>query len=395
MAPSKKLKNEATDDPELKGRKAAWKPALSTPFAHRWPEIPDEVGHQFLRELLTLLEDRSGPNDSECSGNPLVPPHTAQSEHQASTIEEKCPLGTARRISQSTHMVELRSGKKLAIPDYVPPRRSKFYGKNLGKEPPNPAPLSNKRFSVLSGINSTTKAMEKEIRQTREAVPRSFLASPPTMAQDGHNIPGSEVTKDPCCQPLSFIFVCRKDINPASLVDHLLPTVANLNRSRLHSGYSGADPLAGQRSAILIPLPEGAENLIAGALGLKKAAVVALQGEDARMCSLSQLAGKHIKPVLPPNPNGSPNHADGEPSTVLANESMGLFPTHVKHYKTTVPTDMRKHQAERSERKKQIKAAKRKRNDQDVAPVTTDDAPTKTASKSEIHPPDPVTPAPG
>ncbi|KAA1087272.1 hypothetical protein PGT21_027683 [Puccinia graminis f. sp. tritici] len=368
MAPSRNLKGEPTDDLELNGRKVVWKPVLSTPFIIQWPEISDQVGNQFLEELVKFLDGRDDSDNLGCtqSHNPSVAPCINQSKNPNGKTEEQCFLKASRRTPRLAHVVQLRSGKKVEIPDYVPPKRSKFH--DLGGDSPDTASLINKPLGrVVSGINSTTKELEKEIQQKREAIPHTYFENSSIMEQHPSSISTSRLLENSSCPQLSHVFVCRKDINPVSLVDHLLPTVANLNQSRLQSESSSAEDFVPPPLVFLISLPKGAEKVIAGALGLKRAAVVALKGEDARMCALSQLARQHVKPVLPPSHTRSPIGSDATPYNMIPNESVVLFPTHIKHYKTTIPTDLRKHHLERSQSKKQRKYAKKEKNDQDVA----------------------------
>ncbi|KAI9609775.1 hypothetical protein KEM48_002753 [Puccinia striiformis f. sp. tritici PST-130] len=91
------------------------------------------------------------------------------------------------------------------------------------------------------------------------------------------------------------------------------------------------------------------------------AAVVALRGEDVRMSALSPMAREHVKPISSPSCITSAHKSEGHPS--IANKGgVLLLPTHVKHYKTSLPTDMRKHNLERTESRKQHKIAKLERN---------------------------------
>ncbi|PLW50191.1 hypothetical protein PCASD_01854 [Puccinia coronata f. sp. avenae] len=346
MAPSKNAKGNAIEDDELKGRRVVWKPVLSTPFTYRWPEVPDEVGNQFLVELLRLLDNHEESHDSEQSPSSNI--SRSQDKTQLGHLEgDKHRLG----LPHSTHVVELRSGKKLQIPNYVPPPRSKLHPNNLKGDEPG---LSKriKCANVISGINSTTKELEKEIQQKRETLPHTCSANFTTTDQGSSSTTEARLHEKPPQQQLSFIFVCRGDMNPLDLVDHLLPTIANLNRYRLQTYSSEIHSTVSQPLVILIPLPKGAENQIALALGIKRAAIVALKGRGVRVSALSKLAEDHIEPILPPNIISIAGCSKASPKS-FTNESVALLPTHIKHYKTTAPTDMRKHQLERLQNKKQ------------------------------------------
>ncbi|KAH9452297.1 hypothetical protein MJO29_008714 [Puccinia striiformis f. sp. tritici] len=353
MSPSQNPQNTPSDDPELKGRKVVWKPVLSTPFTYQWPEISDQVGGQILVELLKVLGDLKDPSKSQSCSLSESQHHTRLEQLEGDqTFENPCSLETSlHKTGRLAHIVELRSGKKIEIPDYIPPRRSQSNSKNLKRHPQNSS-------YIVSGINSVTKALEKEITENRANI------AAPRQTKDSKN-PSSTLevglTEKPYHRRLSFIFVCRNDMNPVSLLDNLLPTVANLNQHLLQCQLCVTEDLAVQPLVLLIPLPKGAENSIAGALDLKRAAVVALRGEDVRMSALSHMAREHVKPISSPSCITSAHKSEGHPS--IANKGgVLLLPTHVKHYKTSLPTDMRKHNLERTESRKQHKIAKLERN---------------------------------
>lgn len=68
--------------------------------------------------------------------------------------------------------------------------------------------------------------------------------------------------------PISLLLVCRPDINPPTLVAHLPMLVTALN--------SGATD-EHRKGVALVPLDAGAEVLLGAALGLPRAAVVAIR----------------------------------------------------------------------------------------------------------------------
>jgi len=355
MASPRNLKGKANEIAEVTASRVVWKPVLSTPFVHRWPEISDQVGNQFLEELLKLLNDFGESDDLGKSRSGNLPPSPSDIRSEHLEVEQCSPL-----IPPSTHVVELRSGKKVHIKDYIPPRGSKSHPENLATGRPS----LKKRFkhvNVISGINSTTKELEKEIRHIRESIPFPSVPNSRITGQQSAITTDAQLLEKSRQQQLLLIFVCRGDMNPVGLVDHLLPTVAHLNRYRLQTYSSGIQPLGSHRMVYLIPLPKGAEKRISGALGLKSAAVIALKQGDVRITTLSKLAGDHVKPILPPNPTNFTGSSQSLSSNSITTSSVVLLPTHIKHYKTTAPTDMRKHQLERSQKKKKAKVAKKQR----------------------------------
>lgn len=107
----------------------------------------------------------------------------------------------------------------------------------MEEEPPQrPAILQH----VSIGINEVTKHLEAMNKQRRE----------PQTLQDNPS------------PPLRFIFVCRADVDPPLLIDHMPHSVA---------AYNSTKP---PDTLILIPLPKGAASALAGAVGLRRVAVV-------------------------------------------------------------------------------------------------------------------------
>lgn len=102
---------------------------------------------------------------------------------------------------------------------------------------------------VTIGINEVTKRLESQIHKSRITV-----------------VPGNSDTKS-LVLPLQVILVCRGDINPVMLVDHLPHLVAAYNSAQVKD------------KLILVTLPKGAEASMAQAMGLRRVAVV---GMDVR-----------------------------------------------------------------------------------------------------------------
>jgi ribonuclease P/MRP protein subunit POP3 len=94
---------------------------------------------------------------------------------------------------------------------------------------------------VVIGINSITRRLEAQA-STR-------FSTSAKRAED---------------KPLRYVFVCRMDIDPPILVDHLPRLVASVN--------STSPP----KPTILIPLPKGAEDIIASIMGQRRVSALAL-----------------------------------------------------------------------------------------------------------------------
>ncbi|KAH9486497.1 hypothetical protein JR316_0000562 [Psilocybe cubensis] len=114
--------------------------------------------------------------------------------------------------------------------------------------------------------------------------------------------------------PLKYVFVCRSDVDPPLLIDHLPHLVAAYNSNCLR------DPIK------LVTLPQGAELLLAQNLGIRRVTVIAIDTNynDQHLASMLESV-----PTLTASWLSQPN------------ASTSLIPTHIKHVRTTAPRDMK------------------------------------------------------
>jgi len=149
------------------------------------------------------------------------------------------------------------------------------------------------------GINEVTKRLESQIQHRRTTVV--------TTAEDSE-------TASP--RPnLKIILVCRADIDPPLLIDHLPHLVAAYN------SIQTSDTIK------LVPLPRGAESSLAEAIGLRRAAVVGIDvacPESATLVSLLDTVPTLVATWLA---STTPRHH--------------LVPTHIKQVRTSAPKDMK------------------------------------------------------
>jgi len=106
---------------------------------------------------------------------------------------------------------------------------------------------------ITVGINEVTKRLESQIESARRTM----------MVPDAVSV-GSSKSRP----VLKIIFVCRADIDPPLLIEHLPHLVAAFNSSQLSSQTS--------ESIKIVPLPNGAEFALAEAMGLRRVAVMAI-----------------------------------------------------------------------------------------------------------------------
>ena len=126
--------------------------------------------------------------------------------------------------------------------------------------------------SLVTGINAVTKALEQQVARDRgrqAAPPRKGGRLIPTQPLAGEAMDVDVGRGEPDEAPsISLVLVCRPDINPPTLIAHLPMLVTALN--------SGSEDPS-RPGVLLVPLDAGAEALLGKALGLPRAAVVAIR----------------------------------------------------------------------------------------------------------------------
>lgn len=109
--------------------------------------------------------------------------------------------------------------------------------------------------ALFCGINSVTRHMELEI------------------ARESANGPGKDGETDSASNsaplPICLVFVCRSDLDPPKLASHFPMLTCALN-AVCHPATKAGD------SVLLVPLPTGAEVVLAKALGLRRCAVLGI-----------------------------------------------------------------------------------------------------------------------
>ncbi|KAG6841779.1 hypothetical protein C0991_007108 [Blastosporella zonata] len=176
------------------------------------------------------------------------------------------------------------------------------------------------RPSVLNhlvvGINEVTKRLEEQVQSQRVTL-LTTKTSP----------------NEPPPPPLRLILVCRADINPPILVDHIPHLVAAYNSFRP------------EESIQLVPMQAGAELLLSQAIGLRRAAVL---GFDSICPNLTTILDTvNAVPTLSATWLASSVPLDSK-----------FIPTHIKQVRTSTPRDLK---AEKQRRKEDKALTKEKR----------------------------------
>ncbi|KAF9267407.1 hypothetical protein L218DRAFT_855842 [Marasmius fiardii PR-910] len=194
------------------------------------------------------------------------------------------------------------------------------------------------------GINTVTKRLEGQLGRRRKTVKITSESDSSTVSTN--------------TEPrIRVVLVCRADVNPAILIDHIPHLVAAFN--------SSLSSLEEEKPILLIPLPSGAENTLAELLGLRRVAVLAL---DVCLSFLSNPFGFSMRLNIL-HQHETPNLAalliDAERAPVVTAPWLvplppqQIVPTHIKQLRTTAPKDMKDAKERRTAGRKTAKARKK------------------------------------
>ncbi|KDE08270.1 hypothetical protein MVLG_01535 [Microbotryum lychnidis-dioicae p1A1 Lamole] len=224
---------------------------------------------------------------------------------------------------------------------------------------------------------------------------------------------------DPYYPLIDLVFVCKPDINPASLVGHLPTMCAATNglrkavsverqrrkdakgkvKERLEDGedgdedgmdvdekqaaQAGAEVDEPDRFIYLIPLDVGAEHCLAEVMGLRRVAAIGVCSSSAStFAPLLSLVQEHLQPLFVPwlNPSPKPIQASTPTPTLAPKSEPRFIPTHIKHLKTTQPLNPRAAHAlkegkkkAREERRETLSKKKGKERKEDEVYVVDED----------------------
>ena len=101
---------------------------------------------------------------------------------------------------------------------------------------------------IVYGINAVTKRLELQSHNLRR--PTIVIPTPTAEIQSS--------------RPFKYIFVCRQDVDPTILVDHLPHLVASCNSAQASNHLK------------LVPLPKGSELVLAQTLGIRRVTVLGI-----------------------------------------------------------------------------------------------------------------------
>ncbi|KAJ7110049.1 hypothetical protein C8R44DRAFT_884056 [Mycena epipterygia] len=287
-------------------KKVIFKSVLDSPFRVQWPSVPINLQNTALACTISLLDGVSDYHFARSQEN-----RKRKHSHKDSTQNKK------RKIDVDTPE------------DVVPPDASAASSTADTPLPARPAVLPH----LVIGINEVTRRLDIQINSLRNIVslstdPAAAAAAPPPA-------------------PIKVIVVCRADVDPQILIDHIPHEVAAFNSSK------PAEPIK------VIPLPKGAESTLAKVIGLRRVAVIAMDIDTPGLAAFTSILDS--VPTLT-----APWLTSLAPSAKAVQQRQQLIPTHVKQLRTTAPKDMKIAKQLRAEGK----AAARARKKTKAAPIS-------------------------
>ncbi|KAH7916420.1 hypothetical protein BJ138DRAFT_468458 [Hygrophoropsis aurantiaca] len=306
-------------------KKAVYKSVLENPFRIKWPSIPMNVQNLFLAHLIAIFDSDSGyrRRRSIQSLERRAKRHRKMSNALVSSGVDASP-GDTIMVTPTPQNVVSSSGETEAAT--VGGSDTIQAASHNSEQELQTSPLQH----LTIGINEVTKALEAQISKSRNVV---------TISENASIIP-SDTERSPT---IAVVFVCRADIDPPLLVDHIPHLIAACNAPRMNVHVSGPP-----QHVKLVLLPKGSEHSLAAALGLRRVAILAVHREALLLSSLDDLL-KAVPTVSAPWLSS----ADAPTSSMKQ-----LIPTHIKQVRTTAPKDMKAAKEQRNQAKT---AAKKRR----------------------------------
>ncbi|CAA7265903.1 unnamed protein product [Cyclocybe aegerita] len=276
---------------DAKEKKAVFKGVLDSPLRIQWPSVPLNLQNSILASIIQLLDGASNYFDQRSSLN--------RKRKRASKISEVSPPQEKRRkIAVDETMVPVDSESNATPQTATNPDLDlceTVDDVSLTKKVPEPPLLLH---HLVYGINAVTKVLEIQVQNAHRPVIFSV------QEQASKNL-----------TRLKYVFVCRADVDPPLLIDHLPHLVAAFNSN------CPSKPIK------IVPLPKGSESTLAQTLGIRRAAVLAISTNYPEQDGLLPLLDRI--PVL------------SAQWLSRADPSRSLFATHVKQLRTTAPKDMK------------------------------------------------------
>ncbi|KAK4702129.1 ribonuclease P/MRP protein subunit POP3, partial [Phenoliferia sp. Uapishka_3] len=259
-------------------------------------------------------------------------------------------------------------------------RKEKGKGKQTGRA----AQKSTKAGAAKSANKAaaaTTETFMLDMDLTNPGTNSSAVtfAEPPPLDPGNKEGESDEPAERDCVNMIDIIFVCKPDINPPSLIDHLPSMVAAANgvTSATQGVLDSAEepPESGMdvdgiakpdgigrpasRDVFLVQLDLGAEFKLGDVLALRRVAALGLSSLAPGTSSLLSLVRQHVSPISAP---WLVPHISNPPAATTPEQSRQprtLIQTHVKHLRTSAPKDIKGANAATKLARKEAKKRKR------------------------------------
>ncbi|CAL1695211.1 unnamed protein product [Somion occarium] len=302
-------------------RKVVYKSVLENPFRVSWPTVPANVQNMLLARVIQLLDGMS---------------HFHRERQSKSRAQKKLSTGLAvsaksrRQLdiaeNQTNEMDTSEDLDATHVPSDIPSDESNViaHGQEAGSLAITRPPQIIQHLTI--GINEVTKGLELRAKSSCQTLSADIVSC-------------SERPKQNFAQ---LVLVCCGDVNPPILISHLPQLVASCNSTRTSQQQN---PHIG--CIWLVPLPRGAEESLAEALGLRRVSVLSIHSTAPNFSDFLPLLSS--VPILSA-PWVQPKISD-KPCT--------LTPTHIKQLRTSAPKNMREAKEKRSEAKAAAKARKK------------------------------------
>ncbi|PWN23639.1 hypothetical protein BCV69DRAFT_6394 [Microstroma glucosiphilum] len=216
-------------------RRQVFKQVLASPLTVNWPQLAAVDAQPILYTLLDMLALPALRSQIR-RVQPMRPDRRVMSRGESRRARKS---GTQSRGETQAIGLDVSTSVQMDVDEV---------SSSAGDSSAEPVAL-------VCGINSVTRHMELEI--ARESSKRGL--------QDGEQ--DSAASASPLL--LSLVFVCRSDLDPPKLASHFPMLTCALNAVCHPASREGA-------AALLIPLPAGAELVLAKALGLRRCSALGI-----------------------------------------------------------------------------------------------------------------------
>ncbi|KAF8641073.1 hypothetical protein AX17_000717 [Amanita inopinata Kibby_2008] len=200
--------------PASRDSKATYKSVLDTPYRVSWPKVPVDVQRSLLTKLISSLK--------------------GVAEHRTAVKR-----AGRKRKRESQHVVSSEKQEYVGRANY---------DIGLGSDAAHPQIILD---HLTVGLNEVTKRLEIQAREARNS--RIITTAESTVQSD---------RKPDLC----LVFVCRADVDPPLLVDHLPHLIAACNTWQ-------------RRPLRLVTLPQGAEMTLSKAMTVRRATVIGMDDQ--------------------------------------------------------------------------------------------------------------------